>query len=485
MVGDASPDVRRLHPATILIGALPKGPSLLFGIAPLYAAVSSGGLLLLAAILALVLVAAAVSGWFKWRMFTYRIADREVVIADGLIRKSRRSIPFDRIQDVSIERKPLARLFGLAHVRIETGGGAADEASLNSVSLAEAHRLRAVLRGGAAAVAEPGDAPRPAHHVEPEREVVFAMSVGRVLTMGAFAFSLVWVGVLFAVLNQLGDLIDFDWREVRDIAGVAQHQAAALVTPVFAALALVAALILGAVSGIVRTMLVEYGFRVERDGDRLRRTRGLATRTEVVVALRRVQLALIERGMLSGRLGWSGLKLQTLGGSDDVGGRQSIAPFARDAEVDGLLAVAGYPRFDPLPLRPVAFGHVVRASVFRGGLPLIAVCVGAFFLPLVAFALLLVPVPVVLALMARRRHRYAIIGDTVQVMRGVLRKEAWIVPLANIQAVSITRSPLQRLLGIATVRIGTAGARGVARPHVVDLAVEDAEALAAALLRGG
>lgn len=470
-------DTRRLHPGTIGLSIIAQAPKQIPGLIALFAAFSRGRVEIAAAILGVGIVLLGVFAWARWRQFSYTIDAGELTIAEGLLHRSRRSIPFDRIQDVSIEQKPLARLFGLARVKVETGGGEADEASLDSVTLAEAARLRAVLRqGGTPAAAATGP-------VEPKRVTVFAMPIGRVLAMGAFGFSLVWVGVLFAALNQLGDLIDFDWREVRDIAGIAREQAIGLVTPIFAALAFVVALLLGAISGIVRTLLVEYGFRLEREGDRLRRVRGLLTRTEVVVSLRRVQLALIERSMVSGRFGWSSLRFQTLGGSDDAGGRQSVAPFARDEEVAALLAEAGYPRFDPLPLRPVAFGHVVRAGVWRGGVPLVAIAVGTVFLPLVAFALVLVPIPVALALIARRRHRYAIVGNHLQVMRGVLAKQAWIVPLARIQAVSVTRGPLQRLLGIATVRIGTAGARGMARPDVVDLAVEDADALARALLR--
>ncbi|WP_230768897.1 PH domain-containing protein [Sphingomonas sp. Leaf4] len=469
-------DTRRLHPGTIALSIVGQAPKQIPGLIALTAAFSRGHVAVAAAILGAGVVLLGVFAWVRWRQFSYTIGAGELTIAEGLFHRSRRSIPFERIQDVSIEQKPLARLFGLARVKVETGGGDADEASLDSVTLVEAARLRGVLRQGGTAATTTGPA-------EPKRVTVFAMPIGRVLTMGAFGFSLVWVGVLFAALNQLGDLIDFDWREVRDIAGIAREQAIGLVTPIFAALAFVAALLLGAISGIVRTLLVEYGFRLEREGDRLRRVRGLLTRTEVVVSLRRVQLALIERAMVSGRFGWSSLRFQTLGGSDDAGGRQGVAPFARDGEVAALLAEAGYPRFDPLPLRPVAFGHVVRAGVLRGGVPLIAIAVASIFLPLVAFALLFLPIPVGVALLVRRRHRYAIVGDSLQVMRGVLAKQAWIVPLARIQAVSVTRGPLQRLLGLATVRVGTAGARGMARPDIVDLAVEDADALARALLR--
>lgn len=468
---------RRLHPGTIVLRIVTKAPQQIAGLIALAAATSRAGIWPMLGIVTVLLIGAGAFTWVKWRSFTYLIDSGELVIADGILRRKRRSIPFDRIQDVSIDQKLLARLFGLARVRIETGGGEADEATLDSVSLAEAARLREVLRGGGT-MAVPSVLP-----AEPARDTVFAMSPRRVLTMGLFGFSLVWVGLLFAGLNQVGDVIGWNWIDVRDWAGVARQEAIALATPLFAAMAAVVALAVGAVSGVVRTVLIEYGFRLEREGDRLRRVRGLTTRTEVVVSLRRIQLALIERGMVSGRLGWSGLRFQTLGGSDDACGRQSVAPFARDEEVARVLAAAGYAPFDPLPLRPVAFGHVLRTGLVRGGLPLIGVIVAMFFLPLAGLALLLVPIPIALALLARRHHRYAIVGDTLQVMRGVLSRQIWIVPLARIQAVSVRRSPLQRLLGLATVHVDTAGAKGLGRPNIVDVAIKDAEQLTATLLR--
>ncbi len=469
---------RRLHPGTIALRIVSRAPQEIAGLVALAAATSRSGLWSMIGIVSALVVGTALFAWIRWRSFTYTIGDGELVIADGVLNRKRRSIPFDRIQDVSIDQKLLARPFGLARVRLETGGGEADEAKLDSVTLAEAARLRAILRG-----AVPQTNSTDAVSDEPARDVVFTMSPGRVLTMGLFGFSLVWVGVLFAGLNQVGDLIGWNWVDVRDWAGVARREAIAWATPVFVAMAAVVALAVGAISGVLRTLLVEHGFRLEREGDRLRRVRGLATRTEIALSLRRVQLALIERGMVSGRLGWASLRLQTLGGSDDVGGRQSVAPFARDAEIAHVLAAAGYAPFDPLPLRPVAFGHVVRTGIVRGGVPLIVVTIAAFFVPLAGLALLLVPIPVVLAILARRRHRYAVVGDTLQVMRGVLAKQVWIVPIARIQAVSVRRSPLQRFLGLATLHVDTAGAKGMGRPNVVDVAVEDAERLSAALLR--
>ena len=153
---------RRLDPRTILIRSLQGSPSLILGL-PVFVAWSQGEgfpLRLLLPGMALLITFTLVVSWLRWRAFTYRILPGQLVIAHGLVKRTRRSIPAERIQDVSIKQGVLARLFGLAEVRIETGGGEADEGRLDSVSLSEAHRLRRVLRSirthGAVAGSEAG-----------------------------------------------------------------------------------------------------------------------------------------------------------------------------------------------------------------------------------------------------------------------------------------------------------------------------------------
>ena len=91
--------------------------------------------------------------------------------------------------------------------------------------------------------------------------------------------------------------------------------------------------------------------------------------------------------------------------------------------------------------------------------------------------LLVLPVPLMVTLRRRRCHRYALATTSAQVTRGVLTGHDWTVPYGNVQSVTVRRGPVQRLLGIATVRIDTAGARGLHRPHVHDIERIAAETL--------
>lgn len=472
---------KRVHPGTIAIDFLRRAPQTVIGLPAIAGWTSGRGIgwiLLAAAVLGGVML---VFTWIGWRRFTYTIAEHELVIERGLLNRSRRSIPLTRIQDVSIERKPLARLFGLAEVKVETGGGEKDEAVLDSVSVAEAERIRATLRGHTKDAdmfsSAEGNAESSASAIPP---VIFRMSLGRVILLGLFSFSLVWIAALFGLFQFFDQYLDFD--RLSDWAEVAKDEVQARFTIAAALTVAGAALALGVVSGVVRTLLRDYGFTLRAGAGRFRRTRGLLTRSEVVVAMRRIQLAMIQRGPLRGAFGWNALSFQTLGGSNDPSGRQAMAPLAREHEVAWIVETASLPQFERLPLRPVAAGHAIRCLLLALPWPLLALAIALAVTPLAWAGLLLVLPLAGAAMLQRRFHRYALRDTSLQVMRGVIAQRDWIVPLENIQVVTLRAGLLQRWLGVASVLVDTAGAGGGGVPDVVDLTAAEARALATGLV---
>jgi putative membrane protein len=463
----------------VLIRFLKGSPSVILGL-PVLLAWSRGEnvpLGLLAAGILLLMGATLLSSWIGWRFFTYQILPGQLVIERGLIRRTRRSIPAERIQDVSITQGPLSRVLGLAQVRIETGGGEADEGRLDSVSLSEAHRLRAVLRSIRAGDRSPvggeafGDAgPEDRSEVTEEAETtVFRMGLGRLLYSGLFKFSLVWIAAIFGLLQYFDQAFGYDRDQWLDLFGAAEREVQSRLNGPVLISAAAAALVLGLLAGVVRTTLQNFGFTLSRTEARFRYRRGLLTRTEVAVARRQIQLGLVERGAVSGRLGWRAFRVQTLGGSDEASGRQELAPFARPVEIAPLIALAGLPPFERSGLKPVSPLHRLGGLVT----PLIlAVAILGFAttvsLPAVLLLVTLI-VPLMVALLRPHFHRYGLAATSVQVTRGVLTGRDWTVPYGNVQAITVRRGPIQRLLGIATVRIDTAGGGGLHSPHVHDL----------------
>src|SRR5690606_15706409 len=115
--------------------------------------------------------------------FSYRVGAREIRIDSGLLNRTHRSIPFDRVQDVTIEQGPLARALGLARVQFETGGSAGsgeDDGSLAAVSLLRAAEIRDLVRASRGLAAASTAAVQPTM----EDASIFAMDLRRVLLAG-------------------------------------------------------------------------------------------------------------------------------------------------------------------------------------------------------------------------------------------------------------------------------------------------------------
>jgi putative membrane protein len=474
----------RLHPLIILTGL---GGSLR-GVAGGYAGVgylaATGQLRTALWLGAALLVGLAVSLLLYWLRFSFQVGAHEIRINSGIINRTHRSIPFDRVQDVDLEQGLLARLLGLAKVKFETGGASAggkEEGVLPAIALHRAEALREHVRARrglapVAAVAEEGaDAPP-----------LFAMDLKRVLTAGVFNFSLAVFAGLAGATQTMGDLIGFDpferefWEGlVSDnalVAYAAAHRTAAIV----GGLALL--LIAGFLTGIVRTLLRDYGFRLDASGNGLRRRRGLFTRTDVTLPVRRAQAALILTGPVRDALGWSELKLQSLAQDEGGKGDHVVAPLAQAEELEPIFARLGWappqaPDWQPLAR---AYGWVISIWVLPFAL-----------LGLVAsLSQPLVGVPATLLLLAvggerwlgYRRSGWALEPGRLLLRTGWWRRRMTVLPLTSVQSVDLQENALGRHFGLAGLTIGVAGGSNLHRHALPALPRETASQLRQALL---
>src|SRR5699024_613340 len=75
----------------------------------------------------------------------HAVDDEGVSIRKGVISKSREFAPRARIESVSVERPLLARLLGLAKVRIEVAGGGESYLDIEYLKAAHAEQLRVAI----------------------------------------------------------------------------------------------------------------------------------------------------------------------------------------------------------------------------------------------------------------------------------------------------------------------------------------------------
>ncbi len=488
----SAPTERRLHPLTLLLNLSRQVPQAVLGLIALR---FSGpeelrGWVGVFALLAILTMFG--TEFYKWWRFSYRLDAEELRIASGIFSRNVRSIPYERIQDVNLEQGPLARMLGLARVRLETGSsGSGDEGALDSVDLAEASRLRDVIRLRKAAQAEgtapEADAAAATVTTQAEAPVLFTMDMQRVLTAGVFNFSLVFFALVGALVNNLDFLIPGDFwnpRRVLDFLGLEDFFAtldmAARVASIIAAL--FSLVIIGLVGGVIRTTLREYGFRLERTETGLRRRRGLLTLTDVVMPLHRIQAAVIETGPIRRRFGWFALKVQSLASDSDKESDHAIAPFATEDELRAVLSETRIAwATDPDAMRNVDPAMWWLPLVFALPVPMVGLGVSAALAsPWIALAYLLLPIVPVISWLHWRAHRYALTGDQLYVHDGFWAQRLTLLPIRRVQSVDIRQSAVSRFIGLAELAIGVAGRPSAVTIHAIPL--EDAIRLRAQLI---
>ncbi len=199
-------DFRRLSPLTPLVR------SAIFFVAAAY----TGGRQVLeerqftgaAIAAAAVLAAGAVFGFASWYRTRFRITDTELRIDTGVFNRRSRRVRLDRIVEIGVSQPFVARLLGLAELKIETATAEA-EVSLAYLPLPEAHHVRRVLLeqrdvARAEESAEAGVDGGAVPHVEPVPLVRVPLSwqlkglLASGETVGLLVFGLVVVGMVSA-----------------------------------------------------------------------------------------------------------------------------------------------------------------------------------------------------------------------------------------------------------------------------------------------
>lgn len=464
-------ETRRTAPLGVVIGALGSLQNAVVPAAAIaFSGVGGSGRYLLA--LGVGIVAALIGIGFSylgWLRTTYTIGEADIRVDSGLFSRAARSVPYERIQDVSLEAKLLPRLLGLVAVKFETGAGGADDLALTYLTAEEGERLRQLVRERrddeeAVALSAGTDAAAPPAAAE-TGELMFAMDTKRLVTFGLFEFSLAVFAVLGGALQYLDNVTSIDVWNVDLWYAWLKEQGSTVATlgpyaqALAAAAGLIGLLLIGSITGVVRTVTRDWGFALTRSARGFRRQRGLFTRTDVVMPAHRVQALEIGTGLLRYRFGWHSLGFVSLA-QDDKQQSHVVAPFATMAEIAPIAAAAGFRLPDETTAwHRASIRHRTDLALRDAAIFLLAAIPTAIFAPaglaLIPFGLAVLAVGANLYAWEFRRH--AIDDRQVYASHGFLSPRQEIATRLKLHSVEIAQGPIARMRGYATVHLGLAG----------------------------
>jgi putative membrane protein len=452
-------------PAVLLTGVLAFVGALPWGLLPLPAAVVLIGLVMATEVL-------------RYRATRYRVTAERLEMESGVLARSARSVPLERVRTVDVTAPIWARVLGLCSVTAATGSGggaAGDLVQLSYVTADEGERLRVRLldradaRSGGPAAEGGGElaALDPAwFRYAPLSHLVPVLGVGA-------------IGGAYSLLTWFGD----QWAAG---VAVAVYEYAlprlALVLPGAALVVLVS----GAVAATALQVEAWWNYRLSREDDgTLRVRRGLLTAKSLSVQETRLRGAEL-RAYLP--LRWFG-SARVAAVATGMVGEDSGSTAAKSVLSPDLPAgVAHRLAADVLAAPADLFtGHLaahpraaLRRRVLRGVWAAAALTAGAVALawavPAVpgwsaaVVAAVALPGLVGYAVGAYRGLGHALLPGHLVLRRGMAARRTVALQREGIIGWRVRRSPFQRRVGLATVGATTAAGAGLYAAVDVDLA---------------
>ena len=426
---------------------------------------------------------AALAFFSVWQYLTYRygVVGDALVVRSGLLERSVRVIPFTRIHNVGLQQSLLHRFFGVAEVRLESAGGKKPEAEMRVLKLDDALALETLVRQRGREVADPS-VPATAN----PGTVLLDMSLGEVLRLGLVSNrGMILLAAAFGGVSQFNrELIPnlFEhWGEAL-FGWAGEHQ---LSTPGYALAAislLLAVVLLMRVLSLALALLQYHGFRLSEHGRRLTVERGLLGRWRTSASRRRIQAWTLREGLLHRWLQRQSLEVDTAVAEQQHQARalREIAPIATPDQCATLIArLLPHAQWHALQWRPIPLASWWR--LWWPALPLTLLATAALVWNSGAWGLLVLawlPWSAFKAYRRAQRAGWALGGELVAVREGWIQRHWRFAELGKLQALQLTRNPLDRRCGTATVWLDTAGAGSMAPPlRIRFLPLDDAQAL--------
>ncbi|MFF9169534.1 MULTISPECIES: PH domain-containing protein [unclassified Streptomyces] len=357
--------------------------------------------------LAVIVPAAALYGFLTWWFTHFSVTDTELRIRTGLLFRRTAHIRLERIQAIDVTQPLLARIAGVAKLRLDVVG-AEKKDELAFLGEREARALRAELLARAA-----GFAPETAHEVgeAPARELLRVPP--RVLALSLVLTGATWGSLIAALV-------------VPPVLWLATHS-------LWTVIATAAPLLGTAGASSVGRFVAEYDWTVGESPDGLRIDRGLLDRSHETVPPGRVQTVRIVQPLLWRRRGWVRVELDVAGSSNSV-----LVPVAPREVAEAVIG-----RVLPgvvVPIAPREVAETVNGPVVAG--------LSSFARPPARGARWCVPV-------WWRGYGVAVTGAVFAARRGLLRRQVALVPHAKVQSVRVTQGPWERVWGLADVHVDT------------------------------
>lgn len=420
------------------------------------------------AIASLASVITIVQFWF----YHYWLEDDRLVVKEGILFKSLRQVPYERIQNLNVEKNILHRLFNVATLQIESASGNKPEAVIRVISDEQVKYIQQVIKQRSHLKFNGDESTELDEILDDAGEKVnpaplYQMTNKDVTTFGFISHrALLPIGVVASILSQ-NDYYRSQFSSViKTFIGELHVEQWAFSEWLVYGLASAVLMMLSIwLSSIALAYLKLYQFRLAKEGSNLHAEMGLLTKITANIPIKRIQLLKIKHSPLHRYFKKVSVKMETAGGVTEKSGitMSWIAPLISKSAAQKLITAiqpeVNWQTIEWLNLEPRAWKRVFKRITFfvlLGMAPLLYFFHGWGF-----FMLGFLPLAFLYARAYVRKAGYAVNDEIIAYRHGVIFHTISIVKVAKIQNMTYTQTPFDRRNNMARMTVDTAGSNPV------------------------
>lgn len=447
----------------------------------------------------------------RFLTFRYRLTDSELLIDQGLIFRTHRSVPLSNIQNIDSVQNIFHRFFQVAEVRIETASGNEPEATMRVLSIAEVDRLRDRILGIATSSKSPAAntaascdpttsstafsiaSARSILEIPTHRLILAGLLSNRGLVLAGIAFGYFWQaqfsefdpfrgkgdeptqenvrGAIQGTFQSFKSVFD---SMTESLSGQAKSVSGILLLVLFVVLLVLVLRLFSAAWYVIKF----HGYRLTLRDEELHIRCGLFTKISATVPRQRIQVISIHRSWFARFFGLASIRVETTGGGTGqqaenaatTMGRHWFVPILAMSELEQVLqAMQPNIEWETSNLSwkapsPRAKKRLVRVPMLLG-IVLLIVSVVQFFTTYGTWAGVTASASIVWMALSlwicakkSKSRKYATNETQILFRSGILMQKTSIGFLDRIQSIDLVRSPFDRNWRMATLKFDTSGA---------------------------
>jgi putative membrane protein len=429
---------------------------------------------------------------FRFFSLRYQFQEGQIRIHEGIFSKRIRTIPVRRIHNINTSQSPVARLFKVMRLDLETAGGGAAEASFIALSYPAAQELREFVRREKSKDDEHTD-------VEVERDAsenaIYQVRIRDLLIAGAttnrMGVILVAIGIFFQYAEDFAGDSGPQWLQwIMNKAEELQNESI-LNLILLATGAFLTVFILAWLISIASAILRWFRFTLSHQGDDLKIRAGLITIREQTVPREKIQALRFKITPFRRPFKLTEIRVQTAGrmGMQDQRRMETnlLVPITRVDNTD-LFVKAALPHadWDGVTWRAVhpytrTRHFFAMARIVAGILFLLAVLPNVIPFDIypgntimLAIPAVTLPLAFLIAHLTYKQTGYATDDEFVYVKTGFIGLHFWVIPIGRIQNLALSQTPFQRWRQLASLHLDVAGPAMSNAPIIPNIPINEA-----------